>query len=92
MNSNPKLVSKILPFFAAFMVIVTIAATILMQNTDEKVSVPFSSLVKTVESIQGQTATLTENANGTLTLKTKDLTFVSQIPPGSQKLNPSFLK
>lgn len=87
MNSNPKLVSKILPLFAAFMVILTIAATMIVQNSDEKVSVPFSSLVKTVESLQGETATLTENMDGTLVLKTKESTFVSQVPPGSQMVD-----
>ena len=87
MNSNPKLVSKMLPLFAAFMVILTITATLLVQNADEKISIPFSSLVKTVESLQGEYATLTENVNGTLILTTKDSTFVSQVPPGSQMVD-----
>ena len=84
MNSNPKFVSKILPLFAVFMVIVTIAATFVVQNTDDKVSVPFSSLVKTIEGLNGSEATLTEKMDGTLVLKTKDSTLVSQVPPGSQ--------
>jgi cell division protease FtsH len=87
MNSNPKLVSKILPLFAAFMVIVTIAATLFIQNSEDKVSIPFASLVKTVESLNGETATLTEHVNGTLILKTEDSTFVSHVPPGSQMVD-----
>lgn len=87
MNSNPKLVSKILPLFAAFMVIVTIAATFVVQNTDDKASVPFSSLVNTIEGLNGSEATLTEKMDGTLILKTKDSTLVSQVPPGSQMVD-----
>ncbi|MBT2641353.1 AAA family ATPase [Bacillus sp. ISL-41] len=87
MNSNPKFVSKILPLFAVFMVIVTIAATFVVQNTDDKVSVPFSSLVKTIEGLNGSEATLTEKMDGTLVLKTKDSTLVSQVPPGSQMVD-----
>jgi len=87
MNSNPKFVSKILPFFAAFMVLVTIAATIVVQNNDDQVSVPFSSLVKSVESLNGDEATLIEKIDGTLILKTKDATFVSQVPPGSDMVD-----
>ncbi|MBT2693765.1 AAA family ATPase [Bacillus sp. ISL-55] len=84
MNSNPKFVSKILPLFAAFMVIITLAATYVVQNTDDKVSVPFSSLVKSIEGLNGGEATLIEKMDGTLVLETKDSTFVSQVPPGSQ--------
>jgi cell division protease FtsH len=87
MNSNPKLVSKILPLFAVFMVIVTIAATLFIQNSEDKVSIPFASLVNTVESLNGETATLTEQVNGTLILKTEDSTFVSHVPPGSQMVD-----
>jgi cell division protease FtsH len=87
MNSNPKFVSKLLPLFAVFMVLITIAATLVAKNTEEKVSVPFSSLVNTVESLEGEPASLTENLDGTLTLKTKDSTFVSQVPPGSQMVD-----
>ncbi|MCM3121843.1 MULTISPECIES: AAA family ATPase [unclassified Mesobacillus] len=83
MNSNPKFVSKVLPLFAAFMVLVTIAATIVVQNNDDQVSVPFNSLVKSVESLNGDEATLIEKMDGTLILKTNDSTFVSQVPPGS---------
>lgn len=87
MNSNPKFVSKVLPLFAVFMVIITIAATFVAQNTEDKVSVPFSSLVNTVESLKGEPATLTESLDGTLVLKTKNSTFVSQVPPGSQMVD-----
>ncbi|MCM3664852.1 AAA family ATPase [Mesobacillus subterraneus] len=87
MNSNPKFVSKILPLFAAFMVILTIAATILVQNTEEKISIPFSSMVKTIENLGGEKATLTENMDGTLVLETKDGKYVSQVPPGSQMVD-----
>jgi cell division protease FtsH len=87
MNSNPKFVSKILPLFAAFMVILTIAATILFQNTEDKVSIPFSSMVKTIENLSGEKATLSENIDGTLVLETKDTKYVSQVPPGSQMVD-----
>jgi cell division protease FtsH len=87
MNSNPKFVSKVLPLFAAFMVMVTIAATIVVQNNDDQVSVPFNSLVKSVESLNGDEATLIEKMDGTLILKTNDSTFVSQVPPGSDMVD-----
>ncbi|WP_079509241.1 AAA family ATPase [Mesobacillus jeotgali] len=87
MNSNPKFVSKVLPLFAAFMVIVTIAATFVVQNKEEQVSVPFTSLVNSVESLNGDKATLVEQMDGTLILKTEDTTFVSQVPPGSDMVD-----
>jgi cell division protease FtsH len=87
MNSNPKFVSKILPLFAAFMVIVTLAATFVVQNTDDRVSVPFSSLVKSIEGLNGSEATLIEKMDGTLILETKDSSFVSQVPPGSDMVD-----
>ena len=87
MNSNPKFVSKILPLFAAFMVIVTLAATFVVQNTDDKVSVPFSSLVKSIEGLNGSEATLIEKMDGTLVLKTKEASLVSQVPPGSDMVD-----
>ncbi|MEW8986316.1 MAG: AAA family ATPase, partial [Bacillus sp. (in: firmicutes)] len=40
-----------------------------------------------IEGLNGSEATLTEKMDGTLVLKTKDATLVSQVPPGSQMVD-----
>ncbi|WP_210366107.1 AAA family ATPase [Bacillus sp. REN3] len=87
MNSNSKLISKFLPLFAVFMVILAIAATLVTQNADEKVSIPFSSLVIKAENLGTEPATLKEYENGTLILETEKATYVSQVPPGSEMVD-----
>ncbi|PLR94157.1 AAA family ATPase [Bacillus sp. T33-2] len=87
MNSNSKLVSKFLPLIAAFVVIMVASITWFVQKADPEISVPFSSLVKTVQNLDGETAILIEQYDGTLHLETKDAKYVSQVPPNSQMVD-----
>ncbi len=84
---NSKLVSKLLPFFVAFIVIMAASVTWFVQKTSHEITVPFTTMVKTAENLGSETAVLTEKADGTLELKTKDATYVSNVPPNSQMVD-----
>ncbi|TCN27383.1 cell division protease FtsH [Mesobacillus foraminis] len=84
---DSKLVSKLLPFFAFFIIIMAVSITWFVNTASHEISVPFSDMVKTVEGLDTETATLTEQQDGTLELKTKDATYISQVPPNSQMVD-----
>ncbi|MBM4762796.1 AAA family ATPase [Bacillus sp. B15-48] len=85
MNSKEsKVISKLLPLLTVFIIMISASIYLFIQQTNEKISVPFSTMVQTVESVGTTTATLTEKANGTLELKTDDAIYVSHVPPNSQ--------
>ncbi|KKK38501.1 ATP-binding protein [Mesobacillus campisalis] len=84
---NSKLVSKLLPFFIAFIVIMAASVTWFVQKTSHEITVPFTTMVNTAENLGSETAVLTEQADGTLELKTKDATYVSNVPPNSQMVD-----
>jgi cell division protease FtsH len=85
-KSTRKVVSKLFPLFAAF--ILVIAGFIwIIQVTNNEVAIPFSSMEKTIQAQNGRTVSLTEDVDGSLHLITKDGKFVSHIPPNSQMIN-----
>jgi len=83
MNTT-KIFSKLFPFFAVLIIVLTISTIIYIDTTSNKTSVPFSTIAQTVESLGTETAKLTEHPDGTLELETKDATYISQVPPNSQ--------
>ncbi|CAM3863107.1 AAA family ATPase [Mesobacillus zeae] len=85
MNSNySKRLSKIVPILVFTILIMIATLTWFVQSASHEITVPFSSMANTVERLNGETATLTEQADGSLELQTKDATYVSQVPPNSQ--------
>ncbi|MGG4264212.1 AAA family ATPase [Peribacillus simplex] len=86
MNSNSKLVSKLLPFLTAFIVIIAgISWYVVTQSKD--MVIPFSSVEKTIKAQNGAPVTIEEKKNGTLHISTPDGEYVSSIPPNSQMIN-----
>lgn len=55
-----------------------------IQTTHKEISIPFSSVEKTIQAQNGRAITLTEQADGSLYMKAGDHEYVSHIPPNSQ--------
>ncbi|MCK1995114.1 AAA family ATPase [Peribacillus muralis] len=86
MNSNSKLVSKLLPFLTAFIVIIAgISWYVVTQSKDTVI--PFSSVEKTIKAQNGGLVSIEEKRNGTLHITTPDGEYVSSIPPNSQMID-----
>ncbi|SEN23969.1 cell division protease FtsH [Mesobacillus persicus] len=86
MMNRSKLISKLLPFLVIFLIGSIVAFTWFLQQPSNKITVPFPTLVQTVEALGSNSATLTEKANGVLELETKDAIYISQVPPNSQMI------
>ncbi|MGM0903187.1 MAG: AAA family ATPase [Bacillota bacterium] len=83
MNTT-KIVFKLFPFFAVLIILLTVGTMIYIDNKNNSIPVPFSTIAQTVEALGTETARLTEHADGTLELETREATFISQVPPNSQ--------
>ncbi|MDP4163983.1 MAG: AAA family ATPase [Bacillota bacterium] len=82
MNPGLKNASKLIPLIGALLLV--LATTIwFVQEANKEIAVPFSSMVKTIQQSKGETVTLTENADGSLHLQSKDGKYVSNVPPNS---------
>ena len=86
MNSNSKLVSKLLPFLTALIVIIAGVSWYFVTQSKDMV-IPFSSVEKTIKAQNGALVTIEEKRNGTLHISTPDGEYVSNIPPNSQMIN-----
>jgi cell division protease FtsH len=86
LKANSTLVSKLLPIFAAFIVIIAGVSWYVYGNAKET-SIPFSSLEKTIQAQNGKLVTLEEKRDGTIYLTTDDKKYVSHVPPNSQMVN-----
>ncbi|MDR7236050.1 AAA family ATPase [Neobacillus drentensis] len=86
MNQSIRKASKFIPLIAAF--ILVIAGIIwIVQTTNNEVSIPFSSVEKTIQEQNGKTVILNEQANGKLYIKIGESEYVSHIPPESQMID-----
>ncbi len=86
MNQSKKIVSKFVPLIAAL--IIVIAGIIwYIQTANKETAIPFSSMENVIQTQKGKPVTLTENADGTLHLRTSDGQYVSHVPPNSQMAN-----
>ena len=85
MNSNSKLVSKLLPFITAFIVILAAVSWYVTQS--KETVIPFSSVEKTIKAQNGALISIEEKRNGTLHITTPAGEYVSNIPPNSQMVN-----
>ena len=86
MNQSKKAVSKFIPLLAAFLII-TAGLTWFLIGSNRETSIPFSQMEKTIQAEKGQAVSLTENADGSLHLVTKNGKYVSHVPPNSQMVN-----
>ncbi|MGG3469915.1 AAA family ATPase [Neobacillus pocheonensis] len=86
MNQSKRKVSKFIPLFAAFIFVIA-GIVYFVQSTKNEVSIPFSSVEKTIQQQKGKTVSLTEQDDGSLYLKAGDSEFVSHVPPNSQMVD-----
>jgi cell division protease FtsH len=86
MNQSKKIVSKFIPLFAAFIIVIA-GITWFIQTTNNQIVIPFSSVEKTIQEQNGRTVTLMEESDGSLYLKAGKSEFISHVPPNSQMVD-----
>lgn len=83
LNQSKKIVSKFIPLIIAMIIIITGIVWFVQTSTNE-ITIPFSSIEKTIQSQNGKVVKLTEQADGSLYLNTGKTKYVSHVPPNSQ--------
>ncbi|MEH7113856.1 AAA family ATPase [Neobacillus niacini] len=86
MNQSKKIVSKIIPLIVALLLLIAGIAWII-QITNNKMEIPFSSVESTIQNQNGKSVTLTEHSDGSLYLEAGDHKYVSHVPPNSQMVS-----
>ncbi len=86
MNQSKKIVSKIIPLIVALLLLIAGIAWII-QTTNNKIEIPFSSVESTIQNQNGKSVTLTEHLDGSLYLEAGDHKYVSHVPPNSQMVS-----
>jgi len=86
MNQSKKIVSKFIPLFTIFIVVVA-GIVWYVQTLNNEVAIPFSSVEKTIQAQNGEPVTLTERADGSLEIKAGKSEYVSHVPPNSQMID-----
>ncbi|MED4223976.1 AAA family ATPase [Neobacillus cucumis] len=85
MNKSKKIVSKFIPLITALIIVIS-GIVWYIQTSHNQISIPFSSVEKTIQAQNGKVVSLTEYADGSLYLKTGNTEYVSHIPPNSQAI------
>ncbi|MCM3568696.1 ATP-dependent metallopeptidase FtsH/Yme1/Tma family protein [Neobacillus mesonae] len=86
LNRTKLIVSKFIPLFIAL--IIVIAGSIwFIQSTSHEISIPFSSVDKLIQDQHGQKIAITEQADGSLYIETKNAKYSSHVPPNSQMIS-----
>jgi cell division protease FtsH len=85
-NQSKKLVSKIIPLIAALLIVMA-SITWIIQTTNNKIEIPFSSVENTIQNQNGKSVTLTEYSDGSLQLEAGDHKYESHVPPNSQMVD-----
>lgn len=86
MNQSKKTISKFIPLVTAFLII--IAGTIwFIQSTNNEIAIPFSAVEKIVQQQQGNTVSVTEQADGSLYIKAGKKEYISNVPPNSHMVD-----
>jgi len=83
LNKSKKIVSKFIPLITAFIIVIS-GMIWYIQTTHKEISIPFSSVEKTIQAQNGKAVTLTEQADGSLYMKAGGNEYISHIPPNSQ--------
>jgi cell division protease FtsH len=86
LNQSKKIVTKFIPLIAAFLLIIA-GIVWVIQTTNKEVSLPFSSVEKTIQNQKGTTVTLTEQPDGSIHIKAGGNQYVSNVPPNSQMVD-----
>ncbi|MEH7076141.1 AAA family ATPase [Neobacillus drentensis] len=91
MKPNIKKVSKFIPLIAAFILVIA-GIFWIIQNVNKEVTIPFSSVEKTIQAQQGKVVKLIEKPDGSLYIHSGDEVFVSHVPPNSQMIDKLVVK
>ncbi|EKN68759.1 hypothetical protein BABA_11921 [Neobacillus bataviensis LMG 21833] len=86
MNKSKKVVSKFIPLFTAF-ILVVVGIVWYVQTSNNEVTIPFSSVEKTIQAQNGKPVSLTERADGSLNMKAGKEEYISHVPPNSQMID-----
>ncbi|MFB3162707.1 AAA family ATPase [Neobacillus sp. 179-J 1A1 HS] len=86
MNQSKKLVSKIIPLIAALLILLA-GITWIIQTTNKKIEIPFSSVEETIQEQNGKQVVLTEHSDGSILLEIDGLKYESHVPPNSQMID-----
>ncbi|MDQ0972919.1 cell division protease FtsH [Neobacillus niacini] len=86
MNQSKKLVSKIIPLIAALLILLA-GITWIIQTTNKKIEIPFSSVEETIQEQNGKQVVLTEHSDGSIILEIDGLKYESHVPPNSQMID-----
>lgn len=86
MNQSKKLVSKIIPLLTAFILIIT-GIIWVIQTTNKKIDIPFSSIENIIQNQNGKAVTLKEYSDGSLHLNAGEKEYLSHVPPTSQMVD-----
>jgi cell division protease FtsH len=86
LNQSKKLVSKIIPLIAALLLVIA-GITWIIQTTNDKIEIPFSSVEKTIQNEDGKPVALTEHSDGSILLEISGIKYESHVPPNSQMID-----
>jgi cell division protease FtsH len=86
LNQSKKIASKFIPLITAFILIIAATIWVGISTNNKEISIPFSSLEKTIQSQNGKPVSLTERADGSIHLTTKEGQYITHIPPNSQMI------
>lgn len=86
MNQSKRKVTKFIPLIAA--IIISISGIMwVIQTTHQEVSIPFSSVEKTIQQQGGDKVKLTEQSDGSIHIIAGNQHYVSNVPPNSQMVD-----
>jgi cell division protease FtsH len=86
LNQSKKTVSKFIPLFIAFIIVIT-GILLFIQSANHEISIPFSSVERIVQEQHGKPVTITEQNDGTVYIKAGNSEYVSSVPPNSQMVD-----
>ena len=91
MKPSIKKVSKFIPLIAALILVIA-GIVWIIQTTNNEVSIPFSSVEKTIQAQQGKTVNIIEKPDGSLYIHAGDTVYLSHVPPNSQMVDKLVVK
>jgi cell division protease FtsH len=86
LNQSKKIVSKIIPLIAALLLLLS-GIIWFVQTSNERISIPFSTVEKTIQNQNGKQVTIIEHSDGSLHIQAGKQKYESHVPPNSQMVD-----
>jgi cell division protease FtsH len=86
LNQSKKIVYKIIPLIAALLLLLS-GIIWFVQTSNERISIPFSTVEKTIQNQNGKQVTLIEHSDGSLHIEAGKQKYESHVPPNSQMVD-----